>query len=179
MTIPTREEIQTWMSTNRLGKNDACEHFGITKRELWNVLNASRADAPAGPGASAHAGAPARLGPLAWRNAKLDQLETVITDCLDAERPNAVGIAALMKSAMKLRGEIDHLDSLKPKDLEDATPEEVHAYLELHMDAWPDVHLEQAMNLYGLRHGGRVWFISDGGHKAELHENEGWRVVAE
>ncbi len=175
MTLPTRAEIQTWMSSNRKGKNDACEHFGITKRELWNVLNASRA----GAGRGARVSAPERLGPLAWRNAKLDQIEEVINAAVTAERVNAVGIAALMKSAMKLRGEIDHLDALKPKNLDDATPEEVHAYLELHMDAWPDMHLEQAMQLYATRHGGRVWFISDGGHRAELDGDEGWRVVNE
>ncbi len=173
---PTYQQIKKWMSTERKGKGPACEHFGITKSELWEIMNASRAQAEAGGGAGASAVAPERLGPLAWRESKLNQIEEVIDACVDVDHPNAAGIAALVKSALKLRGEIDTLAALKPKDLEDATPEEVSAYLELHMDAWEDVHLEQAMRLYSERHGGRVLFIGDGGHRTQLEE-DGWRVV--
>lgn len=171
MTPPTKEDLQTWMKSERAGYKRAAKHFGITEAEARNTAGA--------PPRVRGRGKPAqRMDPLDWRNAKLDQLEEVITSCLTADRPNAVGIAALMKSAMKLRGEIDHLAALKPDELDDATPEQIREYLADVMIDWPNEHLELAFAIYAERHVGRVLFISDGGHQSEFDAEEGWHAVA-
>jgi len=185
MTPPTKEQIQARMAETKLGHKKTARHFGISTAELIGILRdgepprsrdrARKSGRVLGPNGVV---APVRLAPLEWRNAKLDQLEEVITSCLTADRPNAVGIAALMKSAMKLRGEIDHLAALKPDDLDDATPEQIREYLADVMIDWPNEHLELAFAIYAERHVGRVLFISDGGHQSEFDAEEGWHAVA-
>ena len=177
MTPPTKEQIQARMAETKLGHKKTARHFGISTADLVGILRDGEPPRSRDR-ARKDGGTAQRMDPLDWRNAKLDQLEEVITSCLTADRPNAVGIAALMKSAMKLRGEIDHLAALKPDELDDATPEQIREYLADVMIDWPNEHLELAFAIYAERHVGRVLFISDGGHQSEFDAEEGWHAVA-
>lgn len=108
---------------------------------------------------------------------KLVQVEDAIEKTIGGTKFNAAGLASLVKQTLDIREKLDELLDLAPDDLEGASPEEIRQYLSIVMEQWPNDHLEVAFRIYAERHGGRVLFISDGGHKAELDESGEWRSV--
>jgi len=176
MTPPTKEDLQAWMKSERAGYKRAAKHFGITEAEARNTAGAP--PRVRGRGKPAPADDPTALGPLAYRLYKLRQLEAYTARVIAMDKDASTGVAALSKSAEKLREQIDRLQALKPDELDDATPEQIREYLADVMIDWPNEHLELAFAIYAERHVGRVLFVSDGGHQSEFDAEEGWQAVA-
>lgn len=180
---PTKEAIEAWMHENRQGRKAAAEFFGITKADVNAIFAADpsrvrpSARTPGRTRAQEEAAAAIDMSPLEYRRYKLLQLEEYTIRIVRMKKDASTGVAALSKSAEKLRSEIDRLASLVPDELDGATPEEIREHLGTIMEGWENEHLELAFRVYADRHGGRVLFISDGGHQTEYDAEEGWRAV--
>lgn len=174
--LPSKPDLRKWMDEFG-GYKKAAKHFGVPTADLRVIMgaNAARGHASA---REDDAKAKAKLDPLAWRRDKLVTFEEVWANAAAAERPNIVGMAALSKSMISLRGEIDRLAEIEGDEFGDMTPAEVRDYLGTLYEDYADEHLELAFLVYAERHGGRVVFVADGGKRTEFDGVDGWRDVA-
>ena len=174
--LPSRPELRAWMAETRTGYKKAAKHFGASEGDLRSVMGAKSSRTPT-RARETEAKRRTKLGPLAWRIDKLEQLETGIHEIMKSERINAVGLAALTKSAMKLRGEIDALSAVASDEFGNMSRDEIREYLGTLLEEWPDEFIELAFLVYAEKHGGRVVFVAEGGRQTEYDAAEGWREV--
>ncbi len=171
--LPSESEVLAHLAENGGKIRKAAKHFGCTQKEIRSLAGKppSRTRARDSP-----AKRRSKLSPMEWRMDKLVSFEELWEQAAMADKPNIVGMAALSKSMMTLRTEIDKLQVLAPDDLEDASPEEILEALGAVIYDWPNEHLELAIRVYKDRHGGRVLFVHEGGSETE-YTDDGWQVV--
>ena len=172
--LPSESDVLAHLAENGGKIRKAAKHFGCTQKEIRSLAGKppSRTRARDSP-----AKRRSKLSPLEWRMDKLVSFEELWERAAEEAKPNIVGMAAISKSMMTLRNEIDKLQADAPDGLENATPEEIREALGMAMEEWPNEHLELAFRVYSDRHGGRVLFLHEGGSQTEYSADEGWRVV--